>query len=48
MHGRLIGYEFLKDLLGTSAFPLECPARVSTVTKVTLMTLALEELGGKI
>ena len=48
MHGRLIGYEFLKDLLGTSAVPLECPARVSTVTKVTLMTLALEELDGKI
>lgn len=41
MQGRLIGYEFLKDLLGTSAFLLERPARVSTVTKVTVMADAL-------
>jgi hypothetical protein len=41
MHGRLIGREFLKDLLGTSAFPLERPARVSKVTKVTVMADAL-------
>ena len=41
MHGKLIGYEFLKDLLGTSAFPLERPARVSSVTKVTTMTDSL-------
>ena len=33
MHGRLIGYDFLKDLLGISALPLERPAKVSTVTK---------------
>ena len=41
MRGRLIGYEFLKDSLGTSAFPLERPARVSSVTKVTVMPDAL-------
>ena len=35
MHGKLIGCEFLKDLLGTSAFSLARPARVSSVTKVT-------------
>lgn len=38
MRGKLVGYEFLKDLLGTSAFSLERPARVSSVTKVTAMT----------
>lgn len=38
---RLIGYEFLKDRLGTSAFTLERPARVSSVTKVTIMPDAL-------
>lgn len=37
MHGRLIGYEFLRDLLGTSAFPGLRPARVSSVTKVTTL-----------
>ncbi|MFZ3159976.1 MAG: hypothetical protein WA134_07300 [Rhodoferax sp.] len=41
MRGKLIGYEFLKDLLGTSAFPMDRPARVSSVTKVTPMTDAL-------
>jgi hypothetical protein len=35
MRGKLVGYEFLKDLLGTSAFSLACPARVSAVTKLT-------------
>jgi len=37
MRGKLIGYEFLKDLLGTSAFPMDRPAKVSSVTKVTQM-----------
>lgn len=37
MHKKLIGYEFLKDSLGTSAFPCARPARVSSVTKVTAM-----------
>jgi hypothetical protein len=41
MLGKLIGYEFLKDLLGTSAFPLERPARVASVTKVTIMSDSL-------
>lgn len=41
MYGKLIGYEFLKDLLNTSAFPLEQPARVSSVTKVTSTSDAL-------
>lgn len=41
MHGKLIGYEFLKDLLGTSAFPMARSARVSAVTKVTPMLDAL-------
>ncbi len=41
MRGKLIGYEYLKDLLGTSAFSLERPARVSSITKVTAMTDAL-------
>lgn len=41
MHGKLIGYEFLKDLLGTSAFPMARPARVCAVTKVTPMLDAL-------
>lgn len=41
MHGKLIGYEFLKDLLCTSAFPLTRPARVSAVTKVTATAEAL-------
>ena len=41
MRKRLIGYEFLKDRLGTSAFTLERPARVSSVTKVTIMPDAL-------
>lgn len=41
MRGKLIGYEFLKDLLGTSAFPLERPARVASVTKVTIMSDSL-------
>jgi hypothetical protein len=37
MHGRLVGYEFLKDVLGTTAFQKERPARVSAVTKVAEM-----------
>jgi len=37
MFNNLIGYEFLSDLLKTSAFPLARPARVSAVTKVTAM-----------
>ena len=41
MRGRLIGYEFLKELLATSAFPMERPARVASVTKVTSTTDAL-------
>ena len=41
MRGKLIGYEFLKDLLGTSAFPMDRPAKVSSVTKVTPMSDAL-------
>ena len=41
MRGKLIGYEYLKDLLGTSAFSLERPARVPSITKVTAMTDAL-------
>jgi hypothetical protein len=36
VHGKLIDYEFLKDQLGTSAFSLARPARVSSVTKVTV------------
>lgn len=35
MHGKSIGYEFLKDALGTSAFTLARPAKVASVTKVT-------------
>jgi hypothetical protein len=35
MNGKPIGYEFLKDLLGTGAFALARPARVAAVTKVT-------------
>jgi len=41
MHGKLVGYEFLKHALGTCAFPQERPARVASVTKVTSMTDAL-------
>ncbi len=41
MRGKLIGYEFLKDVLGTSAFPMDRPAQVSSVTKVTPMQDAL-------
>ena len=41
MRGKLIGYEFLKDLLRTSAFPLNRPARGSSVSKVTTMTDSL-------
>jgi hypothetical protein len=37
MHGKLIGYEFLRDLLGTSAFPCVRPARESSVTKVAAL-----------
>ena len=37
----LIGYEFLKDVLGTSAFPMDRPAQISSVTKVTPMQDAL-------
>jgi len=35
MNGKPIGYEFLKDLLGTGAFALARLARVAAVTKVT-------------
>lgn len=41
MRGKMVGYEFLKDALGTSAFPLNHPARVAAVTKVTAMPDAL-------
>ena len=37
MRGRLIGYEFLKDSLGTCAFPQDRPAQVSSVTKIAEM-----------
>lgn len=37
MPKNLIGYEFLKDVLGTCAFPLERPASVAAVAKVTVM-----------
>lgn len=42
MHGKPIGYEFLKDLLGTSAFCLTRPARVASVTKITFTPDALD------
>jgi len=41
MHGKLVGYEFLKDSLGTCAFPQERPARVASVTKVTTLADAM-------
>jgi hypothetical protein len=43
MRERSIGYEFLRETLGTPAFPLNRAARVSPVTKVTTMadTLAV-------
>ncbi len=36
-----LGYEFLKDLLGTSAFSQARPARVASVTKGTAMADSL-------
>jgi len=38
MRGRIIGYEFLRQSLGTSAFPKDRPARIESVAKVTGMS----------
>jgi hypothetical protein len=37
MYETPVGYEFLKQSLGTDAFPMARPARLSSVTKVTAM-----------
>lgn len=37
MHGKLIGYEFLKEKLGTCAFPQERSTRVASVSKITAL-----------